>query len=468
MAQAELVKKDFTIQELFGYRPTEFQKEFHRVRRMQAYTTLVAHRRFGKTEAVLLELVEGALTCRRRLPIFQYLTPTLKQGKKIAWDKLKFYVNAARENGFTAATISESDTKVIFTHNGKSNPATIELAGWEEPESLRGPYTDGMVIDEAADMKPGIWGKILAPRLADRKGWAAITGTVKGLDQFFDFYRRGAPGPDKDPYWGSLYYPESATHGRIPWLDDMALATLRSGMTDIEWRQEMELDWNASSENVLIVLDVIMGAIKRVYPANMRLDQYASVLGVDMARFGDDDTTLIRRRGPIAGKKKVFKKMDGTFIAAQILNEHRTEELDAVFIDGTGGYGGSVVDNLRRMNAPFTVFEVQFNGRANDQAHYADHRSEMWDMMRGWLEREGSIPQDEDLIRDLASPQFDYDKGRVRLEEKRLIRKRLGRSPDTGDALALTFAYPVYPALRRIDVGLSGRVFAKNEFSFGI
>jgi len=48
-----------------------------------------------------------------------------------------------------------------------------------------------MIVDEAASMKAGIWGEVLVPRLADRNGWAVITGTVKGMDQLYDFTPTG-------------------------------------------------------------------------------------------------------------------------------------------------------------------------------------------------------------------------------------------------------------------------------------
>ncbi len=463
---ADIIQKRLSIYELFGYLPTEFQREFHRIRRLQAHTTLVAHRRFGKTEGILVELLEGCITCQKRLPIYQFLAPTLKQAKKIAWDKIKFYVNNAHENGLEAIRISESDSKVVFTHRGAANPSTLELGGWEEPETLRGPYTDGMAVDETADLKPGVWGKILAPRLADRKGWATFTGTVKGIDQFFDFYRKGVNGPEKDPHWGSLYFPESVTHGKIPWLDEQALATLRSGVSEIEWRQEMELDWNASSENVLIALDAIVAASKRhIRPEDMFSS--ANVAGVDVARFGEDESTIVRRQGPASYKARTFKKVPGTFLAGQLMLMHKETPLDAVFVDGTGGYGASVVDALRQLRAPFPVFEVMFNAKATDFAHYYNKRSEMWDLMRQWLDRSGAIYPDEQMIRDLASPGYEYDNGRLKLEDKPAIRKRIGRSPDYGDALALTFAEPVAPSR-----GLFGRetdvLFARDDFKLGL
>ena len=120
----------------------------------------------------------------------------------------------------------------------------------------------------------------------------------------------------------------------------------------------------------------------------------------------------------------------------------------------------------RQLRAPFTVFEVMFNEKATDFAHYYNKRSEMWDLMRQWLARNGSIYQDEQMIRDLASSGYEYDNGRLKLEDKAAIRKRLGRSPDSGDALALTFAYPVSPRgafCRETDV-----LFARSDFKLGL
>jgi len=443
-------QKNFTIQDFFGYHPNEFQAQFHHMRRQQAYTTLIAHRRMGKTEANLGEHLEGALTCQRRLPIFQYIAPTLKQAKLIVWDKLKFYVNRARANGLTCVDISETDAKVIFKH--RSDPATISLAGWEEPESLRGPYVDGLTCDEVADMPDGIWGTVLAPKLADRKGWATFTGTVKGINQLFDFYRKGIPGPDKDPHFGSLYFPISVTRGKIPWLDEEALETLRAGMTETQWRQEMECDWNASVENVLIVLDRIMGAVDR----HRREHEYAfaaHVLGIDVARFGDDSSTFRRRQGLVAFPGRHFSKVDSAFLAAAACREAEEYQLDGIVVDGTGGYGAGVVDALHQMHAPCPVFEIISNAQAFDPVHYYNRRAEMWDAANKWLET-GSIPQEEKLIRDLASPTYEFVGTKMKLESKDEIRKRLGRSPDDGDALALTFAVPISP--RRHDDGWGG------------
>ena len=74
---------------------------------------------------------------------------------------------------------------------------------------------------------------------------------------------------------------------------------------------------------------------------------------------------------------------------------------------------------------------------------YANKRAEMWGFMRDWL-RFGALPNDRDLQADLTGVEYGYDRhDAVLLERKDDMRKRGLASPDDGDALALTFAYPV-------------------------
>jgi hypothetical protein len=119
--------------------------------------------------------------------------------------------------------------------------------------------------------------------------------------------------------------------------------------------------------------------------------------------------------------------------------------VEVIFIDG-GGVGGAVVDHLlNRHNLP--VEDIQFGGRPNrgDQVKYAQKRSEMWGAMRDAL-KYLAIPDSAEIRDQLISPEFDYNlRGELQLEKKSDMKKRGLASPDIGDALALTFARPVFP-----------------------
>jgi hypothetical protein len=127
---------------------------------------------------------------------------------------------------------------------------------------------------------------------------------------------------------------------------------------------------------------------------------------------------------------------------------HRHYRFDAVHVDG-GGVGGGVIDRLRQLN--IAVREVQFGGKPDrasldiDPTRYANKRAEMWGTMREALSGL-ALPDDPELARDLTGVQYGLNaRDEIQLERKEDMKKRDLASPDCGDALALTFAYPVFP-----------------------
>jgi len=179
------------------------------------------------------------------------------------------------------------------------------------------------------------------------------------------------------------------------------------------------------------------------------------VLGVDVARFGDDKTVLRFRRGRDARSIPAIKLrgLDTMQVAARVAELNETHHPDAIFIDG-GGPGAGVVDRCRQLKLPVT--EVTFGGAPDrDQVAgnegkiaYANKRAEMWGQMREWL-KGGMIDDDPELKAELTSVEYGYalKDGRdvIILERKELMKKRGLSSPDDADALALTFAYPIAP-----------------------
>ena len=100
-----------------------------------------------------------------------------------------------------------------------------------------------------------------------------------------------------------------------------------------------------------------------------------------------------------------------------------------------------MIDRLRQLN--HDVIEVQFGGKPTS-AHYANKRAEMWDGIAEWLAAGGAIPNMPELKTDLVVPTFTMKAGdKMELESKDAMKKRGQKSPDIGDALALTFAHPV-------------------------
>ncbi len=169
------------------------------------------------------------------------------------------------------------------------------------------------------------------------------------------------------------------------------------------------------------------------------------IFGVDVARGGGDKTRVIDRCGCRLGHlvNETWDENDEMVLAGKLGALMTKFSPDMVFIDTTGGYGGGVVDRLREQN--FTqVRGINFGARADDPQSYANKRAEMWARLAAWLAQGADMVDDAGLQRDITAPGAKPDSaGRLVLEKKEDIRKRLGLSPDGGDAAALTFAQAV-------------------------
>lgn len=162
-------------------------------------------------------------------------------------------------------------------------------------------------------------------------------------------------------------------------------------------------------------------------------------LGVDVARFGDDSTILFPRQGLKAFSYVELKNADSFQVAARIAmaRDKWKQELD--FVDGTGGYGSGVIDYMR--NTGHSPVEVNFSSKAMNPKYY-NMRSEMWNIMAAWVKNGGALPKCDLLREELIETTYFHRGDKMLIEPKELIKARLGRSPDRGDALACTFALP--------------------------
>lgn len=414
------------------YRPRFPQDEIHKQLETHRFCVLVAHRRLGKTVLSVNHLIKRAITDRKERGMYAYLAPFRNQAEQIAWGYLKHYTSQ-----IPAISINEQKLSILLP-----NGATIRIFGADNPDALRGMYFDGVVIDEVAQIKPTLWGEVIRPALADRKGWAAFIGTPKGINLFSQLYDQALNLMSKgDPDWIAMLYSVEQTHV----IDEKELAALKVEMSENEFRQEFLCDFSAAQDNGLIPIDDIRAAANKFY----RESEYMGaplIYGIDVARFGSDASVIFKRRGLVAFEPIVIRKFDNMALADRIAVEMAKENPDAVFIDSGAGQG--VIDRLRQMR--FDVVEVPFGAQAIDKEQFANRRMEMWWHMAQWIKQGGAIPPDPVLQGDLGAPTYGYTpKGPKILEAKDKLKERIGRSPDLADALALTFAAPVAPKLSR-------------------
>lgn len=217
-----------------GYNPRILQSYIHA--NLQRFSVLVCHRRFGKTVLAINEIIDRAMRCPIYNPQFAYIAPTYGQAERIAWDLLKSYTR-------TIPGVEYNGTKLTCTipRPQTKDRIKIMLLGAENPDSIRGIYLDGCVLDEFGVMAPSIWGEVVRPALSDRKGWAIFIGTPAGQNHFYDVYKMALKF--KGNGWFVATFKASQTNIIPP----EELSSMRAEMSDEQADQELECSFTAAN-----------------------------------------------------------------------------------------------------------------------------------------------------------------------------------------------------------------------------
>lgn len=184
-------------------------------------------------------------------------------------------------------------------------------------------------------------------------------------------------------------------------------------------------------------------------------------LGVDVARYGSNNSVLFFRKGRDARSipRRVYQGLSTVDLAQRTFDAAAEFHADGIFIDG-GGVGGGVVDTVRHKN--LTCYDVQFGSKSDNAGYatgnqgerYANKRAEMYGAARAWL-KTGAIPNDPDFRAQLLAITYSFNnRDEILLTPKEELMED-GVSPDDVDAFVLTFAY-----------GLAPNINAGGEFPF--
>lgn len=207
------------------YAPRRVFRPYHD--RDQRWSALVAHRRCGKTVATINDQIRRALLLDKPHGRFAYVAPFLSQAKEVAWEYIKRFAEPI------IADKNESELWVQLL-----NGSRLRVHGADNPDRLRGAYLDGVILDEYADMRPGVWGEVIRPMLADREGWATFIGTPKGKNDFWNICERAKA----DSAWFHIILRASET-GILPQAE---LDDARRDMTPEQYEQEFECSFDAA------------------------------------------------------------------------------------------------------------------------------------------------------------------------------------------------------------------------------
>jgi phage terminase large subunit len=233
----------------------------------------------------------------------------------------------------------------------------------------------------------------------------------------------------------------------------------RSPRVSIEWaRQQIQEygrnnpwvmvnvfgEFPAQSMNTLLGPDDIKNACARSYRED-DIRKAARVLGVDVARFGDDASVIWPRQGLVALAPMISRNLTSTAGAGWVSRKWGDWDADVAFIDDTGGYGAGWIDNLQLLNR--SPIGVGFATTPND-TRYANKRAEIYFEAAEWIKGGGQLPPMTtpgmpELNAAMTRTTYSFKGDKLLLEPKDIVKEKIGFSPDEADAFALTFSQPV-------------------------
>ena len=319
----------------------------------------------------------------------------------------------------------------------------------ENPEALQGIHEDEgyvfLLVDEASGVHEKIFESAGGSMSGENCQTMLLSNPTRTSGFFFDTHHK-----DADNWFTISISHKDSTRVTDAFVDEMRR---RYGEDSNTFRVRALGQFPRSDLDALIPFEVVQSAKNRdiFVPKNL-----SEVWGVDVARFGDDQTVVVRRNNiAVLPDIKVWDQLDTMATSNRILALYRDTEdrnrPEEILVDVIG-MGAAVVDRLTELGLP--VRGVNVSETSSFSQTYRNLRTELWFEARQWLEsRDHVLPNCDGTCRDrltcvherlaseLTTLKYDVTSGgKFLAESKRDLKKRGYKSPDIADAFVLTFA----------------------------
>lgn len=318
---------------------------------------------------------------------------------------------------------------------------SLVTASVENKEALQGGHADNYVIfaDEASGVSEDAF-DILLGTLSTGKGgrFIQVSNPVRSSGRFYQIFQ------NEDSLWDKLYF-----------------SAYDSPNVNKAWIEEMKHTYGADSD---LYRMRVLGRFPRVGVAqyisaevvedcvnnDLRLVDYNNfpkVMGVDVARFGDDKTCIVVRQGPKILVMQTYKGLNTMEVAVRVSEMQALHQCAQIHIDAIG-IGAGTFDRCKDLRLP--VIEVNVSTKSTEPNKYCNLRSQIWGKMKEWLENGADLPiaardKETNLSSELTSMEYFYNnKLQLQLMSKKDLKRAGHASPDIADAISLTFASSVY------------------------
>jgi len=374
--------------------------------------------------------------------------PTFPQVRDILWQEIK----QAHESARYPLGGKPLETRLSLGPNWfATGRSTTDANRFQGAHSAMG--TILVVADEAAGVEPEIWTGIDGILTSEDSHLLAIGNPTESSGQFYEMFKRPGvckirisafdtpnftafgitledvrSGAWKEKITGPLPAPYLITPGWVAdkwekWGEDSPL-----------WISRVLGQFPESSTDALIRLSWIEAAQRRELPPGE-----PCLLGVDVARQGQNESVIVLRRGPVARIHVTTHQEDTMQTAGRIIRALAETRAAEARIDAVG-LGAGVYDRLVEQGHP--AVEMQSGQAPMDSERFLNARAEwFWGLRERFEQGDIDLDEDEELAAQLANLKFKFtSRGQIQIESKDDMKKRGLRSPDRADALMLAFA----------------------------
>lgn len=426
---------EFFHREVLGYEPWEKQLEISRSIRDHRNTAIRSNNGSGKTYHMAREALRFLYAYGPNAVVIN-TAPTWTQVENQFWRNLRDAYQKARYplGGNLLKTKLDIDETWYAIGLANDEHRMEAFQGWHAEAML-------VVFDEASGISPKIYEAALGAMAGGHVVRFVLIGNpTQNSGPFYDAF--------KDPTFNKIHISafdtpnvqarQQVVPGLVTWEFVEEVREKYGEDSDI-YRVRVLGQFPKHATDTLISIDLVESA----FNADRELqNQDDERIGLDPARFGDDDSAFVKRQGNRASVLEVINGIDTMQVAGKGARYLRSNPKATLWIDITGGLGAGVYDRLKEQpDIAGRVYGVNVAGTARDDAHYTNIRVESWDNVNQWL-RDAVLEKHEGFY-ELAQPKYKItSNGKLQLESKEDMKKRGVSSPNVGDALALTLSKP--------------------------
>lgn len=400
----------------------------------------------GKSTAFVVAALWWAAT-RSRGRVF-LTAPGNAQVRNVLWKELRRVCYSTAPGGKRVVDILGVEP-ALLPSTGMQWPDGREILGFsaDTPETMQGLSGPEMLVlvDEGSGVRNDIF-EAIEGNLAAGGHVATASQPTQQAGWFFDAFH------SHREHWERIDISSEETpnctgeEDAIPGLADpnfIDRSRAEHGEDSAFYLVRIKGEFAGTASNAIVGLAAIDAARKRW---SERTEEPTDPLeyGLDVARFGDDETALAPRRGKRLYDITTVNGFDTVavvgMVMADVRSRRRTSEVPTIKIDAGGGYGGGVADLLRAQHGKEVhVVEVNSAEASDTPDEFTNVRTQLHFAVADWLKGDGELPDDTKLEAELLAPTYSFDaRARRKVEGKDEIKKRLKRSPDRADAVALS------------------------------